>query len=124
MTVNIADLKARSKRREDAYRAHFEGCPDCPAAADGECARAIELRESWDRAREAFALQCEPPAQLKPERRQITYTVEPGQPDGYPVWEVARHKGNNSREVAVYTDAAVAESVRATLQAAAKFEDR
>lgn len=36
-----------AERRRANYEAHFDGCADCSGHPDGECARAVELREAW-----------------------------------------------------------------------------
>jgi len=58
---DMAAMRAAAQRAEDAYRAHFDDCPDCPSSPDGECARARELYRAWDASRELPAFQCTNP---------------------------------------------------------------
>jgi hypothetical protein len=57
---DMAAVRATADRREAEYRAHFDGCPDCPGSPDGECARAQELYRAWTAARELSTLRCQP----------------------------------------------------------------
>jgi hypothetical protein len=69
MPIDIAAMHAAAARREADYRAHFDGCPDCPSSPDGECARAQELYRAWTEAREAPAFRCLP-GQDQPREQQ------------------------------------------------------
>ncbi|MFI0967127.1 hypothetical protein ACH4S8_37935 [Streptomyces sp. NPDC021080] len=57
---DIAAMRALADSREDTYRAHFDGCRNCPASPTGECARAQELYAAWITARELPAFRCLP----------------------------------------------------------------
>lgn len=57
---DVVAARALAERREADYLAHFDGCPDCPTAPDGECARAQELYRSWTEAREMPVFRCLP----------------------------------------------------------------